>query len=211
MPQLRDDRPALVVSSTSWTPDEDFGILLKALEGYESRARAVNGATDLDGQWRLPRVLVIITGRGPLRKRYMDQVKLIQERDSWKWVRCINLWLEAADYPILLGKKNMMHNFCAICSCLPGSADLGVSLHSSSSALDLPMKIVDMFGSELPVCALDFAWCVPILHRKITNLTNRSLGELVKDQVNGLIFKNAEQLTEQLEVGHFIRGLVYIT
>ncbi|KAG2141915.1 glycosyltransferase family 33 protein [Suillus clintonianus] len=172
MPSLRQDRPALLVSSTSWTPDEDFGILLEALKLYESRAREVN-LTDCenvrperDSKERrvLPRIWMVITGKGPLKERYMADVELLQK--NWQYVRCTSLWLEAEDYPLLLG-----------------SAVLGVSLHSSSSALDLPMKIVDMFGCGLPVCALDFA-CLP---------------ELVKDGINGLVFINASQLAEHLE------------
>ncbi|KAJ7629348.1 mannosyltransferase [Mycena rosella] len=155
-PFLRADRPALLVSSTSWTPDEDFGILLAALGAYDARARRAGAA--------LPKLLVVLTGKGPLRERYMAEAAALQK--GWRWVRCVSMWLEAEDYPVLLG-----------------AADLGICLHASSSKLDLPMKVVDMFGCALPVCALDFD----------------CLGELVKDGKNGLIFKDAAQLAEQIE------------
>ncbi|CDO74790.1 Glycosyltransferase Family 33 protein [Trametes cinnabarina] len=170
MPELRGDRPALVVTSTSWTPDEDFGMLLDALKQYERAARQCESLED--EKQTLPNILMVVTGKGPLRQRYMREIERLQTGDGeagqgvWRHVRCVSLWLEPDDYPLLLG-----------------SADLGISLHSSSSGRDLPMKIVDMFGCGLPVCALGFA----------------CLDELVKDGVNGLVFHNAEQLATQLE------------
>jgi len=156
-PTLRTERTALLVSSTSWTADEDFGLLLEALEIYNRVASAKGGEKGL------PRILVMITGKGPLKDMYMGRIQRLQR--AWDFVWCISAWLDTADYPLLLG-----------------SADIGICLHSSSSALDLPMKIVDMFGCGLPVCALDFA----------------CLQELVRPGWNGLIFKSSEELAGQL-------------
>ena len=165
VPTSRPDRPALLVSSTSWTPDEDFGLLLEALRAYERRARACEGE---DGRGALPKVLAIVTGKGPLRDEYIRQVEALQaghgggaegEEGPWRFVRCVSAWLEADDYPLLLGESfSVSSAYTLFIDADIGSADLGISLHSSSSGLDLPMKVVDMFGCGLPVCALGFAW-----------------------------------------------------
>ena len=99
MPSKRPDRPALLVSSTSWTPDEDFGILLQALQLYEEKARKSN--TSANPENRLPKVLMVVTGKGPDRDKYMRQVEKLQA--GWDWVRCISMWLEPENYPLLLG------------------------------------------------------------------------------------------------------------
>jgi beta-1,4-mannosyltransferase len=195
-PSLRPDRPALLVSSTSWTPDEDFEILIDSLGMYETRAEELASQKVAAS---LPKMLVVVTGKGPLKAKYMADVDRLQR--GWKWVRFISLWLEAEDYPIFLGLFCLFPLFEVIVQHKsPGSADLGVCLHSSSSSLDLPMKIVDMFGCGLPVCALDFTWYANSdLSNNLTQTTS-SLHELVNDGENGRIFKTAPQLATQLEV-----------
>lgn len=154
----RPNRPQLIVSSTSWTEDEDFSILLSAIDSYEAAAAADPSV--------YPKLLFVITGKGPLKSYYEEKISKMQLSHT----RIVTLWLSASDYPQLLG-----------------CADLGVSLHKSTSGMDLPMKVVDMFGCGLPVCALGFD----------------SIDELVHDGENGLIFKNAEQLSGQFIVGFF--------
>ncbi|XP_068823359.1 chitobiosyldiphosphodolichol beta-mannosyltransferase [Capricornis sumatraensis] len=147
-------RPALLVSSTSWTEDEDFSILLAALEKFEHL---------IDSGESLPSLVCVITGKGPLKDYYS---RLICQK-CFQHIQVCTPWLEAEDYPLLLG-----------------SADLGVCLHRSSSGLDLPMKVVDMFGCCLPVCAVKF----------------QCLHELVKHEENGLVFEDSEELAVQLQM-----------
>ncbi|XP_010688855.1 UDP-glycosyltransferase TURAN isoform X1 [Beta vulgaris subsp. vulgaris] len=166
-------RPALVVSSTSWTPDEDFGILLEAAVMYDRRVAAILNEDDSvkeevlwdemnNGKQNIyPRLLFVITGKGPEKEKYEQKIKNLH----LKRVAFRTMWLSAEDYPSLLG-----------------SADLGVCLHTSSSGLDLPMKVVDMFGCGLPVCAASYS-CIE---------------ELVKVERNGLLFSSSSELADQL-------------
>ncbi|KAL5273829.1 ALG1 family protein [Megaselia abdita] len=152
--QWKENRPGLLVSSTSWTADEDFGILLKALEEYENAANQENSA--------YPDLICVITGKGPQKDEYIQKIAAF----DWNKVTVVTPWLLIEDYPKVLA-----------------SADLGVCLHWSSSGLDLPMKVVDMFGCGLPVCAINF----------------KCLDELVVHEKNGFIFENYKELADQLK------------
>jgi beta-1,4-mannosyltransferase len=153
------ERPALLVSPTSWTADEDFSMLLDAALQCDAMIRA----HEEEAAGRLfPHLLILITGKGPLRSHYEAQIARLALRK----LHLRTLWLAAEDYARLLG-----------------AADAGICLHRSSSGLDLPMKLADMFGSGLPVCALDYGPC---------------LAEQVQHGKNGLLFSTSEQLAAQL-------------
>jgi beta-1,4-mannosyltransferase len=149
---LHEDRPALVISSTSWTPDEDFEVLLKAILVIDEHYVKSNSKQ---------KISFVITGKGPQLEMYKEKFKTL----NLQHCTITTKFLPAEDYPRLLA-----------------SGDIGVCLHYSSSGLDLPMKIVDMFGSCLPVCAIDY----------------KTLPELVKNGHNGLIFADYKELAAQL-------------
>jgi beta-1,4-mannosyltransferase len=115
----------LIVSPTSWTADEDFSVLLDALSAYSAQATS---------KVYLPKIIAIITGKGPLKEHYLSKIKAMNQEKKLLNVVIQTAWLSPEDYATLLG-----------------AADLGVSLHTSSSGVDLPMKVVDMFGAGLPV------------------------------------------------------------
>ncbi len=129
-------RPALIVSPTSWTADEDYAMLLEAaarcdhLIARHDRIAGTRAFADL---------IIVISGQGPLRDRYETKIRGL----ALARVHLRTLWLEPEDYPRLLG-----------------AADLGLCCHRSSCGLDLPMKIADLFGAGVPVLALDYGPCL---------------------------------------------------
>jgi beta-1,4-mannosyltransferase len=142
--------PPLVVCPTSWTPDEDFDLLLEALERAE-RTLSRAGVPESS-------LAVILTGRGPVRESFEARAA----RRNFKVIAVRTLWLEPADYPKLIGM-----------------ADLGLCLHQSSSGLDLPMKLADLRGADVPVAVYDYA---PVLGEVMTpgqeGVTFRDPGDL---------------------------------
>ncbi|KAE8341810.1 hypothetical protein BDV24DRAFT_174225 [Aspergillus arachidicola] len=148
----------VLVSSTSWTADEDFSLLIDALCRYSQLA-----ATTMP---ELPQVLAIITGKGPQKEMYIKQIADLEKAGKLQKVTVRTAWLTTTDYAKLLA-----------------SASLGVSLHTSSSGVDLPMKVVDMFGAGLPVVGWNRFEAWP---------------ELVTEGVNGKGFGSSDELVEEL-------------
>ena len=147
-----------VVCPTSWTEDEDFDVIIEAVVRLEQRIRG----WEAGGDRRFPDMVVLVTGDGERRAEFERRFAGLPARRVQLRAR----WLEPEDYPRVVG-----------------SADLGLCLHRSSSGLDIPMKVADLFGAGVPVLALDYGAC---------------LAERVRHGDNGLLFSTAGQLADIL-------------
>jgi beta-1,4-mannosyltransferase len=139
----------IVLSPTSWTADEDFDLLLDAVAIAERR---------MSGRAASRRLLMLASGRGKLRASFERRSAIL----GLETIAVRTTWFDPAVYPLAVA-----------------AVDAGLSLHRSSSGLDLPMKVVDFLGASVPVIALDFGPC---------------LAEAVRDHWNGLTFTSAETL-----------------
>ena len=148
-----------IVCPTSWTEDEDFDLVIDAVPRLEERIRGWEAA--VVGR-RFPNLVILVTGDGARRAEFERRFAGLPARRVHLRAR----WLEPEDYPRVVG-----------------SADLGLCLHRSSSGLDIPMKVADLFGAGVPVCALDYGVC---------------LAERVRHGDNGLLFSTSRQLADVL-------------
>ncbi|AOA62075.1 Mannosyltransferase [Komagataella phaffii CBS 7435] len=133
----------ILVTSTSFTQDEDLPSFLKALKFIDCSLKC--------------KILVIVTGKGPLKNNFEEQCNAL----TFSNILVKTCWLSPEDYPKILA-----------------ISDLGVSLHVSSSGIDLPMKVVDLFGCGVPVASLKFD----------------AITELIKEDVNGVLCDDAFSL-----------------
>ncbi|EPT29010.1 chitobiosyldiphosphodolichol beta-mannosyltransferase [Toxoplasma gondii ME49] len=176
--EIRRERPAVLLTATSWTGDEDMDLFLHALRRYDSEreweVRSLE-KSQLDSCRRpyardcnttpealLPSLLVLISGRGPKKNQWLQRARQCQFRH----IAIRTLFATLDDYYKLLA-----------------AVDVGVCVHTSSSGIDLPMKVVDLKGAGVPVCAYEF----PAIH------------ELVQDGQDALLFVSAEGLCAKLQ------------
>lgn len=148
-----------IVCPTSWTEDEDFDVIIETVLRLDERIRGWEAAQP---SRRFPDLLILVTGDGARRAEFERRFAGLPARR----IQLRTRWLEPEDYPVVVG-----------------SADLGLCLHRSSSGLDIPMKIADLFGAGVPVCALDYGAC---------------LAERVRHADNGLLFSTDTQLADIL-------------
>ena len=75
---MKKDRPLLLITSTSYTPDEDIGLLLEAL-------KLLGKKDDL-------KIVMVVTGTGPLKKQFLARFESFNgEQED---IKIVPKWLE---------------------------------------------------------------------------------------------------------------------
>lgn len=123
-PLISYDKMEMIISASSWTPDEDFTMMLEALP-----------MLDKSLEYKHSPILLLLTGKGPLRSKFECQVSQLHLRN----ITVAFAWLPISQYTRMLSH-----------------ATVGICLHTSSSGLDLPMKAVDLIGARTPVIAFKY-------------------------------------------------------
>jgi beta-1,4-mannosyltransferase len=143
----------LAVCPTSWGDDEDMHLLLEGLKRWDAQAPPSP----------LLRLMVLITGRGPLRVEFEQRLSQL----SWRRVILRTAFFDPADYRELLRTSH-----------------IGFSLHRSSSGVDLPMKIMDLFGARTPASVLDYGPC---------------LAEQIQPGQTALTFRDSQEFAQRID------------
>lgn len=156
---VRNEPTGFIVCPSSWTEAEDFDVVIDAAVTLEELIRRWESG---GRHRRFPQLVILVTGDGRRRAEFERRFAGLAARRVQLRAR----WLEPGEYLRVVG-----------------SADLGLCLHRSTSGLDIPIKVADLFGAGVPVCALDYGAC---------------LAERVRHRDNGLLFSNAGQLADIL-------------
>ncbi|EZG78877.1 putative glycosyltransferase, partial [Gregarina niphandrodes] len=121
------------------------------------------------------RVLLVITGKGAGR----GPIEQLSSRLTTlnPYLSVAQLFVDYADYHSVLR-----------------AADLGVSSHRSSSGLDLPMKVVDMFTAGIPVLSYYYPTVGEQIDFKHTYQTKRELVQLLKQRLDARTLDTAHTL-----------------
>lgn len=109
------ERVGLLMSCTSWTPDEDFTILLRALLVVEQQLQLLHQeqlhlehqqgplAIAAQGQHGFRRLAVVVTGKGPMKAAFEASVAAMTAQGLLgRYVAVRTAWLATGDYPALL-------------------------------------------------------------------------------------------------------------
>jgi beta-1,4-mannosyltransferase len=103
-----------------------------------------------------------LTGDGPLRQSFEPRIAALRQRG----IDIRTGFLPESEYRERIA-----------------GADLGISLHRSSSGLDLAMKVVDLFQHGVPVCAFDYGGAIR---------------EQIEPGKTGFLFRDAAGLAETI-------------
>lgn len=90
--KYKSSKPLLLLSSTSWTPDEDFYILLESAKKVDQMISNSDSMTH-----------IMITGRGPLKDKFFEDIK----KEKLEHFKFMSVWLDSDDYPKILSAADL--------------------------------------------------------------------------------------------------------